>query len=71
MPQALLILSFLMNLIILVLSNQISNLSPQYVMFGSQKLQKGGNFEFCSLNEIGTTLNSQCNLSNVAAILNK
>lgn len=71
MPQALLILSFLMNLIILVLSNQTTNLTPQYTMFGSQKFESNGKFEFCSLNEITANSKSMCHLSNVSTILSK
>ena len=72
MPQALLILAFLMNLIILVLSNQTTNLTPQYTMFGSQKFDIGnGQSAFCSLNEISSNSKSNCHLSNVSTILNK
>lgn len=72
MPQALLILSFLMNLIILVLSSQITNLSPQYATFGSQKFKNdGGDFESCSLNAISSGVSSECKPSNVSSILNK
>jgi len=71
MPQALLILAFLMNLIILALSSQTTNLTPQYTMFGSQRYLSSGKSEFCSLNEISTNFSTNCHLSNVSLILSK
>lgn len=65
MPQAFLILAFLLNLIIFFLSNQMNILAPQYTMFGSQKISP---FENCSLN---TNKDSRCVASNISTFSNK
>jgi LMBR1 domain-containing protein 1 len=70
MPQALLIMAFLMSLIILVVSNQLLTLSPQYATFGSQKVVVRGSQEECSLLEISAS-SSACKMTNISTLLNK
>ena len=70
MPQALLIMCFLMNLMILVISNQLLTLSPQYATFGSQRFDNGGKLEQCSLQVVDSGKNF-CKMTNTSALLNK
>ena len=77
MPQALLLMAFLMNLLILVLNTQMMVLSPQYSTFGSQTfLDDQNNKHLCSLSQIHTDSNlkntsNSCRISNLSSFTNR
>ena len=52
MPQGLLIMAFIMNLLILTLNSQLMILAPQYTTLGSQSYQDNNTKTLCSISEM-------------------